>query len=138
MLYQQYKNVKDKYIRALEKYNELIDRKERAFLKSQNITINYSSESSSNNQSSVEEIYVETIDKLDADIKIAKDIYESRKLLLEEKEKELRKSKNWYDILYTALYIDCKSMRSIIRTFPYSRRQIYNIKNKFEKNYLKK
>lgn len=138
MIYPQYRLVKEKYIRSLEEYNKLIDKKEHAFLKSQNITVNYTSESSSNKKSSVEEIYIESIDKLDSDIKIAKEIYESRKALLEEKEKEIRKSKNWYDILYTALYIDNKSMKTIIRIMPYSRKQIYNIKNKFEKKSIKK
>lgn len=134
LIYIQHKRVKDKYLRALNYYNELLDKKEILFIKSQNLKTNYNSDNNKKtNKDSIEENYVESIEKLDKSILIAKDIYESRKALLHVKEEEVKKSQNWYDIFYVAYYIENKSIKTIARTMPYSRRQLYNIKKEIDK-----
>ena len=57
----------------------------------------------------------------------AEEIMKERQMLLELYETELRKSKNLYDVVYTARWIDGKKPEAIADETFYSRSHIYNI-----------
>lgn len=57
----------------------------------------------------------------------ATDALEHRKLILSERESELRKSHDIYNLVYTAKWIDGKKVEAIVKDTGYSRSQIYHI-----------
>lgn len=57
----------------------------------------------------------------------AREILSDRKLLLEIKEEELRKSKDIYNRIYTCKWVDGMKAQAIIDETGYSRSQVYNI-----------
>ena len=71
---------------------------------------------------------------IDERLKEIKSILDSRKELLDLKERELRASKDWYDIIFTLYYLDRLSVRKIENRIPYSRAQIYNKINIIKEN----
>ena len=60
-------------------------------------------------------------------LKVARQILQDRELLLKQKEAEIRKSKDIYNVVYVAKYIDGVKADRIYRDTEYSRSQIYNI-----------
>ena len=62
-----------------------------------------------------------------ARLKEAKDILFDRKLLLDQKEEELRKSKDIYNQVYTLRWVDGMKVDAIVMETAYSRSQVYNI-----------
>lgn len=63
----------------------------------------------------------------------AREILSDRKLLLQIKEEELRKSKDIYNMIYTAKWVDGMKADAIVESTGYSRSQVYNIINHLEK-----
>lgn len=63
----------------------------------------------------------------------AREILSDRKLLLQIKEEELRKSRDIYNMIYTCKWVDGMKAEAIIDTTGYSRSQVYNIINRLEK-----
>ena len=59
----------------------------------------------------------------------AKAVLNNRKILLDQKEEELRKSKDIYNIIYTLKWVDNLKPELIIQESGYSRSQVYNIIN---------
>lgn len=59
----------------------------------------------------------------------AREILSDRKLLLQIKEEELRKSKDIYNKIYTCKWVDGMKAEAIIEETGYSRSQVYNIIN---------
>ena len=57
----------------------------------------------------------------------AREILSDRKLLLDIKEEELRKSKDIYNRVYTCKWVDGMKAQAIIDETGYSRSQVYNI-----------
>lgn len=64
----------------------------------------------------------------------AKAILNEKKVLLDNKEIELRKSKDWYDIIYCYYFVDKLTIRSIARRIPYSPSQTGKIIKKIRQN----
>lgn len=62
-----------------------------------------------------------------ARLKEAKDILLDRKLLLDQKEEELRKSKDIFNRVYTLRWVDGMKVDAIVMETGYSRSQVYNI-----------
>lgn len=63
----------------------------------------------------------------------AKSILKDRIMLLEQKEKELRKSKDIYNMIYTAKWVDGMKPEAIIYATGYSRSQVYSILRHLER-----
>ena len=63
----------------------------------------------------------------------AKEVMIDRKILLDAKEEELRKSKDIYNMIYTCRFIDGMKADAIVDYTGYSRSQVYNILGHLEK-----
>ena len=66
-------------------------------------------------------------------LEAAKEVMKDRRILLEAKEEELRKSKDIYNMIYTCKWVDGMKAESIIDKTGYSRSQVYNIIGHLEK-----
>ncbi|MCQ2087678.1 MAG: hypothetical protein MJZ37_06390 [Bacilli bacterium] len=133
MIYEEYAALQKKYYAAQKNYEELLDKKEELFIRTQPSAIDYSKDAvagGSTGDSFTD--YISAKDKLRLDERLAEalNIMTERMILLDSKEEELRSSKDWYDVIYVCRFLDRYSISKIERTVPYSRSQIYNILQK--------
>lgn len=134
IVYEKYKN---KYYKTLQRYNDILDEKERLFLITQPKSIPF-------NKINVEggiknDIFQEYLIKADEKnfekrTKETELLLIKRKKLLNIKEKELRESKEWIDKLYVYKYLENLKIKKILNLIPYSESQIYRMLGEIEKN----
>ena len=60
-------------------------------------------------------------------LKYAREVLDDRLVLLKQKEEELRRSKDIYNVIYTLKWVDGMKVESIVDITGYSRSQVYNI-----------
>ena len=133
MLYIEYYECKKKYDNILEKYSNLLDEVEKLFLKTQPKATDCSKIRTSEGTPpySFDDYLIEKeLKNLDNNINEAKNIVNARKEILDLKEIELRKSKEWLDIVYVYYYLDKYSLRKISKRIPLSTTEIYRKKEK--------
>lgn len=137
MLYIQYNEFKTKYYEAQKKYDEILSEKEQLFAKTQPKATQYDKEVVSGGSfGNTFDNYLIVKDKkqIDERLEEAKSILEDRERLLKLKEKELRESKNWFDIIYVYSYVDRVSVKIIEKRIPFSRADIYRKLNIIKSN----
>ena len=127
-IYLTYEEYKRNYYKVQKLYNEILEEKEKLFAKTQPKSIKFDkiNVDGGNISNSFDDYLIikekKQIDKRLNEIKI---ISEDRKKLLDAKEDELRKSKEWIDKIYVYKYIENLQVRKIIHLVPYEEAQVY-------------
>lgn len=128
--YLEYECFRLKYIALQQRYDEIVAEKERLFELTLPTPINYEKEKIDGGEAqnkfdkyliSKEEKHIEQ--RLQECLSLLRD----RKVLLDIKEAELRKSKNLYDKIYRLYYLDKMRVERIANYLHYSARQTYRI-----------
>lgn len=137
MLYTEYEEYKAKYYSAQRKYDKILSEKEKLFLRTQPGSIDYSKDKTEGGtHENTFDTFVIKMEKkkIDERLEVARSILEDREKLFKLKEKELRNSKDWSDIIYVYYYIEKLSIRKIERRIPFSKSGIDRILKRIEKN----
>lgn len=127
-IYLTYEEYKRNYYKVQKLYNEILEEKEKLFAKTQPKSAKFDkiNVDGGNISNSFDDYLIikekKQIDKRLDEIKI---ISEDRKKLLDAKEDELRKSKEWIDKIYVYKYIENLQVRKIIHLVPYEEAQVY-------------
>lgn len=127
-IYLTYEEYKRNYYKVQKLYNEILEEKEKLFAKTQPKSTKFDkiNVDGGNISNSFDDYLIikekKQIDKRLNEIKI---ISEDRKKLLDAKEDELRKSKEWIDKIYVYKYIENLQVRKIIHLVPYKEAQVY-------------
>lgn len=127
-IYLTYEEYKKNYYKVQKLYNEILEEKEKLFAKTQPKSTKFDkiNVDGGNISNSFDDYLIikekKQIDKRLNEIKI---ISEDRKKLLDAKEDELRKSKEWIDKIYVYKYIENLQVRKIIHLVPYEEAQVY-------------
>jgi hypothetical protein len=135
-VYKDYEIYKKLYYSMQNTYNKLLLEKERLFTKTLPDAIRYDFESVAGGKSENEfDEYMSALEdsKIDQRIQEAKQLLFERERLLLIKEKELRQSKDKYDVVYRMKYLDEIKPASIALALSYSESQIYRILDKIQK-----
>lgn len=128
MLYVEYNDYRDKYYKAQKTVDDILDEKVELFIKTQPKATDYNKETvSGGTVGNPFEAYVIAKDEKNIDNRLeeARTILELREILLKQKEKELRNSKDWFDIIYVYYYIEKLTMRKIAKRVPFGTTEIY-------------
>lgn len=136
MVYVQYEQYKARYNDLQNIFASLLLEKERLFTQTLPNAIRYDKD---NVQSSIDgnvlETYVIRLEDSGIDERIDKlrQTLSDWEILLDAKERDLRKSKDKYDRVYTFKYLDGYGIKKICKIMSYSRSQTYRIINQIEK-----
>lgn len=127
MIYKEYQEILNKFNDAQEEYNILLNEKETLFQMTQPKSVDCENErvkggAIKNSFDSYLEIKEKS--KIDERLVEIKSILDARKELLNFKEEQLRKSKDWNDVIYVYYYLENLSTYKIEKRIPYSQRQI--------------
>ena len=136
-IYAEHAQLRARYIEAQRIYDGIVSEKERLFERTQPQAVNVEKErvSGGENQNPFDNYLIAKESKrIDERLNEIKSILDDRRELLELKERELRASKDWHDIIYKLRYIDNLSITKIENRLPYSRAQIWRILNKIKAN----
>lgn len=128
--YLEYEQTKDNLERAKKLFAKAILEKERLITKTMPSAITYDKDTvMSSRDDNPLESYIISSETKHVDELIAKyrQSLSDWSVLLEYQEKELRKSKDKYDIIYTMKCIDCMGINKIARIMSYSKSQVYRI-----------
>ena len=137
MRYLEYEDLKKKYLKAQEIYDSILSEKEQIFQRTQpKSTMGeyerehdklYSVGGKGGNKVNQIEEYVILLDQNQVNERLAeaKSILDDRERLMLQKERDLRRSKNIDDELYTMRYLDRMRISTISRLLCYSESQIY-------------
>ena len=137
MLYVEYNQLRTKYILAQMQYDAILSEQEELFLRTQPTGVSYDKERITGGDPSNpfdEYIIAKERKHIDERLKEIKSILDDRKELLDLKERELRASKDWHDIIFKYYYLDNLSITKIENRIPYSRVQIWRKLNKIKEN----
>lgn len=137
MLYIKYAEYKKNYHKSQEMYNDIVNEKEQLLSLVQPKATNFDKESvSGGKRENPFDTYTNKIieDRVEERLEEARNILRDRKVLLYDKEEELRKSKNWFDIVYVYKYLEGLRVEEIKYKMPYCKRSIYGILEKIKKN----
>lgn len=140
-IYITYEEYKRNYYKVQKLYNEILEEKEKLFAKTQPKSTKFDKiiVDGGNISNSFDNYLIikekKQIDKRLNEIKI---ISEDRKKLLDAKEDELRKSKEWIDKIYVYKYIENLQVRKIIHLVPYEEAQVYRYLDEIKKTLKEK
>lgn len=130
MLYEQYNEYKIKYYEVQQKYNEILNEKEKIFAITQPKSTKYDKErvkGGSPSNSFDDYLVLKEEQQIDQRLEEIKSILSDRERLLKLKEDELRHSTNIQDKIYTYRYIDKMKIEKICRLVGYREAQVYRI-----------
>lgn len=125
--YIKYEEYKRNYHNTQETFNDLLNEQERLFSITQPQSTSYDKDKTNGGKiSNAFDNYVIAKQESDIDRRLAeaRSILKDRKLLLDSKEEELLKSKDWYDKIYVLRYINKKTIRQIEKEIPLSKSEI--------------
>lgn len=135
MIYQEYEQIKIKYDEAQERFANLLMEKEKLFTDTfpRGITYDKDKVQSMPNSNPLEK-YVVTLDEKQIDVKIdhLRQLIKDWEILLDFKEKEIRKSQSAPDRIYTMKYLDGMGIKKIAGMMNYSRSQVHRILTKID------
>lgn len=137
MVYVEYNQIRTKYLLAQLQYDFILTEQEELFARTQPQAVNVENERVMGGDplSPFDAYLIEKERKhIDERLKEVKGILDDRKELLDLKERELRASKDWHDIIFKHYFLDNLSIRQIENRIPYSRRQIYRKINEIKSN----
>lgn len=129
-----------KYIKALERYDDLITKEELLFGKTQPHCAGMSSinNTSESHDSKVDIFLIQKDEEeLDYHITKSKKILNHRKELLDKKYDDLIKSRDWDDIIYVYFHIKKYKAIEIVNKVPFEQAQVYRKINVIKK-YIEK
>ena len=135
MLYVEHSQLKAKYNEAQKHYDAIVSEKEKLFARTQPQGVNVEKEriNGGENVNAFDSYLIaKERARLDERLKEIKSILDDRKRLLDLKEKELKASKDWHDIIYKLRYIDNLTITQITNRVSYSRAQIWRILQKIK------
>ena len=136
MIYPEYERFKVRFASMQERFADVLLEKERLFTKTQPNAIRYDKDQV---QSSIDgnmlEDYVISLDEEQIEEKLAKlrQSLQDWEILINLKEKELRKSKVMHDRIYVYKYLEGYGINRISKELNYSRSQVYRILRQIEK-----
>lgn len=137
MLYVEYNQLRTKYILVQMQYDAILSEQEELFLRTQPTAVDFEKERvTGGDQSNPFDAYLIAKERkrIDERLKEIKSILDDRKELLDLKERELRASKDWNDIIFKYYYLDNLSITKIENRIPYSRVQIWRKLNEIKSN----
>lgn len=135
-IYITYEEYKKKYYEVQMLYNNILEEKERLFAKTQPQSTKFdkiSVDGGKPSNSFDDYLIIKDKKQIDKRLEEIKIISNDRKMLLEEKESELRKSKEWIDKVYVYKYLDNIKVKKIIHLIPYEEAQIYRMLDEIKK-----
>lgn len=127
-LYLEYERIKTKYTALQEQFAKILLEKERLYTKTLPSAIRYDKEKvmSTVDGNPLEEFVINVEDKaLDEKITRFRELLTDWAVLLETKERELRRSKDIFNKIYVLKYLDNYSVSRIAKILHYDRTQIY-------------
>ena len=127
-LYLEYERIKTKYTALQEQFAKILLEKERLYTKTLPSAIRYDKEKvmSTIDGNPLEEFVINVEDKaLDEKIARFRELLTDWAVLLETKERELRRSKDIFNKIYVLKYLDNYSVSRIAKILHYDRTQIY-------------
>lgn len=136
MVYIDYHNCKKKYEEIKKLYEQIVEEKERLFLKTQPKATKIDKASVDGGaRNNLFDNYLMEKEKKQLDMKLAevKILIDDRYRILFDKEKELRASKEWIDKVYVYKYIELLSVKKILHLIPYEEAQIYRMINEIKR-----
>lgn len=136
MIYIEYHNCKKKYEEIKKLYEQIVEEKERLFLKTQPKAASIDKVSvDGGSRNNLFDNYLMEKEKKQLDMKLAevKVLIDDRYRILFDKEKELRASKEWIDKVYVYKYIELLSVKKILHLIPYEEAQIYRMINEIKR-----
>lgn len=137
MLYADHYFIKAKYLNAQKQYDAILSEQEALFARTQPTGVNYDKERvTGGNPSNPFDEYITAKERkrIDERLQEIKGILDGCKELLDLKERELRLSKEWDDIIYTYYFLDRLTITQIEIRLPYSRVQIWRRLNRIKEN----
>jgi len=140
MVYPEYEEYKRKYQYFLNRFNQILSRKEDMLMKTLPSAIRYDKDHvQSSPSSNVLDEYVIALDETQIDSELAKvkELIEDRGRLLDLKEKQLRDSQHINDRVYVMKYLEGYSVNRISKVLNYSRTQVYRILDEIKKRWDK-
>ena len=136
MNYLDYETIKRRYERSCMQVVEILEEQDQLFLQTQPHGISYGDKVKTTSHTNPIESYIIAREQrhIDERLREAKAISKEWENLLDEKEQELRKSKDIVDIIYCLRFIDRQRVRRIHQRVHYSESQIYRILEKIRRN----
>lgn len=137
MLYVEYHELERKYKQALKTYDDILTEQERLFNMTQPQAVTYEKDIVTGGEYiSPYDSYIIKKEALGLDnlLKEAEQLIENRARLLGIKEKELRYSQEWTDIIYAYKYIDQYNVKQILLRTPLSRSHVYRVLTEIKEN----
>jgi len=128
MLYLEYEKAKASFARAQMMFEDALLEKERLFTMTQPRAITYDKDTVQTSPcGDVLDKYVIALEneKIEERLKPYRDLVMNRESLLEIKERELRKSPDRYDKIYTYRFLDGMSLRTIAKTLCFSKSEVH-------------
>ena len=136
MVYPEYEEYKRKYQFFLNRFNQILSKKEDMLMKTLPSAIRYDKDHvQSSPSSNVLDEYVIALDEsqIDSELSKVKELIEDRGRLLDLKEKQLRDSGEINDRIYVMKYLDGYGIGKIAKVLNYSRSQVYRVLDKISK-----
>lgn len=130
MVYIEYHNCKKKYDEIKKLYEQIVEEKERLFMKTQPKAASIDKVSVDGGvRNNLFDNYLMEKEKKQLDVKLdeVKILIDDRHRILIDKEKELRASKEWIDKIYVYKYLELLPVKKILNYIPYEEAQIYRI-----------
>lgn len=137
MIYIEYHKYKNRFSNAQRQYNDIVKEKEELFSKTQPQATRYDKEKVNGGKigdAFDDYIIVKEKKKIDERLAEARSILDDRERLLKVKEDELRKSKDWNDIIYKYYFLDNLSTYKIEKRVPMDQSTIWRHLNEIKNN----
>jgi len=137
MIYIEYHKYKNRFNNAQRQYNDIVKEKEELFSKTQPQATKYDKEKVNGGKigdAFDDYIIIKENKKIDERLAEARSILDDRERLLKVKEDELRKSKDWNDIIYKYYFLDNLSTYKIEKRVPMDQSTIWRHLNEIKNN----
>lgn len=134
MVYPEYEKTKSRFYDSQRRFAQLLMEKERIFANTLPCGIRYDKDVVQSSPTVPLETYVADLEEIEKKLSQVRDSVKDWEILLSVKERELRESKEIPDKVYVMRYLDKMSVNKVSNNLSYSKRQIFRILNKIEKN----
>ena len=134
-LFIEYEEIKSKYKRAKNKYDNLLEKKAMLIIQTQPKAMDFSKEPTTGGKVTNKfDDFVQRLEKLDPELQTARNERDLQEYNLKKKEIELRDSKEILDQVYYFRFVRKYKIRPICIKVNYSRRQVYRYLEEITKN----
>ena len=137
MLYIVYEEYKLKFYEAQQQYNDILNEKEKLFVKTQPKATTFDKErvDGGNRRNSFDDyVIIKEKKQIDQRLNEIKSILDDREKLLKLKEEELKASKHIYDRIYVYRYMNRLTGKKIANLIPCGDATVFRILKKIKKN----